>query len=208
MNRARIVFTSSRRDDAEAVVALLAAGGVRARAVAMIGEDLLSAAELGKPLPSAGFDVLVAHADASQAEAILKRFTDWSRQDDDHALAAPPEPRPPALPRECCPNCGRGRTTACPWCGAAGSDFPDADPPPWSMEDAAVLLLCPQCDEPFVPRYLNRCEWCEHVFENGVDSLEPAESQATELVQGAAAALAATGIGVALFLMLLAALSR
>jgi hypothetical protein len=27
-----------------------------------------------------------------------------------------------------------------------------------------LLVLCPTCDEPFVPRFPARCEWCGHRF--------------------------------------------
>jgi hypothetical protein len=31
------------------------------------------------------------------------------------------------------------------------------------------MLMCPTCDEPFVPVYLRRCEWCGHEFPDGTE---------------------------------------
>lgn len=31
------------------------------------------------------------------------------------------------------------------------------------------MLMCPTCDEPFVPEYLRRCEWCGHEFPDGTE---------------------------------------
>ncbi len=40
-----------------------------------------------------------------------------------------------------------------------------------------VMVICPTCDEPFVPGHANRCEWCGHRFPDGyhvdVDTTEP-----------------------------------
>jgi hypothetical protein len=91
-----------------------------------------------------------------------------------------------------CPECGRKRHTMCPICETAGTDFPPADS--ISGGDETDLegtddpgdplgrqpLLCPMCDEPFIPNYLRECEWCNHDFGHGVEkpfafdeSLEP-----------------------------------
>jgi hypothetical protein len=80
-----------------------------------------------------------------------------------------------------CPQCGRKRHTMCPICETAGSDFPPADS--ISGDDETELegtddpgdplgrrpLLCPMCDEPFIPNYLRECEWCNYDFGYGVD---------------------------------------
>jgi Putative prokaryotic signal transducing protein len=74
-----------------------------------------------------------------------------------------------------CPHCNRPRHTSCPVCGTAGSSFPQAYLP---TEEAAagtlttsvpqrLLVVCPTCDEPFVPQFLARCEWCGHHFRDG-----------------------------------------
>ncbi len=41
------------------------------------------------------------------------------------------------------------------------------------------MVICPTCDEPFVPAHPNRCEWCGHRFPDGytVDVVEPEHEQ-------------------------------
>jgi len=81
-----------------------------------------------------------------------------------------------------CPECGRKRHTMCPVCETAGSDFPPADS--IAGDDETELegtddpgdplgrqpLLCPVCDEPFIPNYLRECEWCNYDFGYGVEA--------------------------------------
>jgi hypothetical protein len=102
-----------------------------------------------------------------------------------------------------CPSCGRKRHTMCPICETAGSDFPPADS--ISGEDETELegtddpgdplgrrpLLCPMCDEPFVPNYLRQCEWCNFDFGYGLEkpvemdeSLEPVNWRVAVLIAG------------------------
>lgn len=210
MNDARSVFTSSRRDEAEAVAELLAAQGVSTRVIPILGDDLMAAVGAGKPLPSAGFDVLVPSRQQKMAKRLLTRFAAWRDERSGDSPEAIDEEAEEFLEEkavlEVCPECGRARTTACPWCGTAGAVFAAAYQPP-AAQPAPRLLMCPQCDEPFAPRYLRLCEWCDHSFDDGVDALESNSSQAIDLFQGAAGALASTAIGVALFLLLLAALN-
>jgi hypothetical protein len=89
-----------------------------------------------------------------------------------------------------CPNCKHRRQAICPICETAGADFPLADEvaephddDPLAItsaiaDDADPLgrkaLLCPMCDEPFVPEYLRRCEWCGHDFGHGAELPEAA----------------------------------
>jgi hypothetical protein len=88
-----------------------------------------------------------------------------------------------------CPKCHERRQAICPICETAGSDFPLADEisdhdderettiTSAVVEDVDPLgrkpLLCPMCDEPFVPEYLRQCEWCGHDFGHGAE-LPPA----------------------------------
>jgi hypothetical protein len=102
-----------------------------------------------------------------------------------------------------CPSCGRKRHTMCPICETAGSEFPPADT--ISGGDETELegtddpgdplgrrpLLCPMCDEPFVPDYLRQCEWCNFDFGYGLekpleldDSLEPVNWRVGVLIAG------------------------
>ena len=108
-----------------------------------------------------------------------------------------------------CPECDVPRSTRCPICGTAGSDFSAADSgfldvlaPDVAAEAAAAcscgpggcggpglvaeagtpafgeaepdasapMLMCPTCDEPFVPTYLRQCEWCGHEFADGIEA--------------------------------------
>jgi hypothetical protein len=34
----------------------------------------------------------------------------------------------------------------------------------------SLLLICPTCDEPFKPRFLRHCEWCNHDFGTGLET--------------------------------------
>ena len=97
-----------------------------------------------------------------------------------------------------CNDCRKPRHTMCEICGAAGSDFPLADMPPVEElpvqdmtsesssgeTDPGLLVLCPTCDEPFVPEFLRRCQWCDHDFGTGRDydvvPVGPATSQPIE----------------------------
>ena len=52
-----------------------------------------------------------------------------------------------------------------------------------AMEEGPILLLCPQCDEPFTPTFYRLCQSCGHDFGEGVPSPteEPVESNARVL---------------------------
>jgi hypothetical protein len=72
--------------------------------------------------------VLVAEADAARARAIALEFDRRSvsgNQTEDATAAASPA----VLEWPACPRCGRRRTTRCPVCQTAGTDFPAADTP-------------------------------------------------------------------------------
>jgi len=80
-----------------------------------------------------------------------------------------------------CPQCGKRRHTMCPICETAGSDFPPADVLPDDEQDEISgtddpgdplgrrALVCPTCDEPFLPHYLRECEWCNFDFGFGLE---------------------------------------
>ncbi len=75
---------------------------------------------------------------------------------------------PPWWPR--CPGCGAPRLVQCRYCGTAGTGFRLADEVQSepSLEQSRSLLICPTCDEPMAPQYLEECEWCGHRFADGV----------------------------------------
>jgi len=64
-----------------------------------------------------------------------------------------------------CPSCGARRITCCPWCGTWGTAFPRGAPAPDGTSHSR--RICPTCDEPFVPEFSRRCEWCGEMFEVG-----------------------------------------
>lgn len=67
-----------------------------------------------------------------------------------------------------CPDCGRKRTTVCPYCESSGVDFPWADEGDPTEEHPELWIECPVCDSVYEPVYLVRCEWCGHQFRDGV----------------------------------------
>jgi hypothetical protein len=93
-----------------------------------------------------------------------------------------------------CPNCDRPRTAVCPVCGTSGNDFRlgwgdttagtvelNAATEDLAADDEAaeVLVICPGCDESFLPGFLVRCEWCGYRFRSGVEH-EPEEPEPWE----------------------------
>jgi len=98
-----------------------------------------------------------------------------------------------------CPSCSKRRQTVCPICKTAGRAFALGELPvdvdvaditesltstPFLERDfrlhqavssPGVLLVCDGCDEPFPPRFYNRCEHCGHEFGDGIDG-EPDEA--------------------------------
>ncbi len=75
-----------------------------------------------------------------------------------------------------CPKCGAPRITRCPACGMSGTGFPPGDVQP-DPPSPRPLLLCIQCDEPFLPEYAGDCEWCGHEFPDGFRPPEPVETE-------------------------------
>jgi hypothetical protein len=95
-----------------------------------------------------------------------------------------------------CPICAQRRQARCPTCGFAADDFPLADYQEVGATalrasdqrelrvadaelDEALLLMCPQCEEAFRPRFYSRCAACGYFFgegvrlESGDDDLSP-----------------------------------
>ena len=63
-------------------------------------------------------------------------------------------------------SCGHG---GCTPAGLVDNNEPviAADLPP--PEPPQTMLLCPTCDEPFVPDYPRRCVWCGQQFQSGFE---------------------------------------
>jgi len=92
-----------------------------------------------------------------------------------------------------CPECKEPRVTFCPFCEHTGSDFlpvdlqesvedeleefeTEQDPntgrfdlPIVNDTNPAPKAICPDCDEPFAPRYARICGLCSHEFEDGYE---------------------------------------
>lgn len=98
-----------------------------------------------------------------------------------------------------CPQCAAPRITKCPACGTAGTGFPPADKTEEEPSEAVGrLLLCIECDEPFVPEYAHDCEWCGHEFPDG---FRPAEAPEPDRLSPALITMAAITIVVVVGLL-------
>ncbi len=182
------IYTAADSALATSLVQRLADEGISAM---VLNEDLQSGASelVGyHALPR----IVVRQADAPQAQEIAERF---DQQVVDNARRAPngAEGDQPvtvdAWPT--CPACQEPRHTTCTVCGTAGSDFPRADTEFSPLVDREVLkveddggpaleLICPTCDEPFVPEFLRRCQWCGHDFGEGLETDVRPESALAE----------------------------
>ncbi|MHB8954921.1 MAG: hypothetical protein ACYC4U_18265 [Pirellulaceae bacterium] len=111
-----------------------------------------------------------------------------------------------------CAHCRRPRLTVCPICGMAGTSFPlaeylapaaplqssrsrDPDDPPHESEPVAILLMCPQCDEAFPPRFYRHCPECGHDAGEGLSvpggAFSPLSDETLLVITGLLALLAA-----------------
>jgi hypothetical protein len=179
------VYTTAQPYQAHELKNLLAEAGIDAVVLDEACQDALGSASCCcRP---AATRVVVSDQDADSARRIARDFQEQTQsvEPDEGAEAQPPKtetPRPSMAAWPLCPKCGRPRHTSCPVCGTAGNDFSQADPEfaGTLLDDdpAAMVLVCGTCDEPFVPRFLRRCEWCGHDFGEGE---EPRESAAEEL---------------------------
>lgn len=118
------------------------------------------------------------------------------------------------LPWPCCPNCGQRRHTSCPACETAGTTFPPGfmggqatDEERGQQADRKQLVLvCPICDEVFVPGFLARCEWCGYRFADGREAMPAESSEPSEFNGRALAVLAGIVITVAAMIAFFAVL--
>jgi hypothetical protein len=77
-----------------------------------------------------------------------------------------------------CPHCARARLATCPVCETSGTNFapaflPDEEEGQEPSNSRHAQVLCNICDEPFVPRFPARCEWCGHRFADGYETKTP-----------------------------------
>jgi hypothetical protein len=114
-----------------------------------------------------GFDSLVAAQAARGAQQRAAAEAEARRKEAEREERAAFEPAGPASwPR--CPGCQTPRLSRCPACQTRASEFSPAEMPA-GTEAAEPLVLCPECDEPFVPEYARRCHECGHEFPDGFD---------------------------------------
>lgn len=110
-----------------------------------------------------------------------------------------------------CPQCGRLRQTVCPTCGGAGIQFPvaeyqaDAEPQRGSRPSTVretpspdptdgTLLMCPRCDEAFMPRFYRICPACGNDAGEGVELEDRPGEQVSRRVLLAVYGLAAVAV--------------
>jgi len=96
--------------------------------------------------------------------------------------------------------CGAGAQPNCSTCEDSPADdkFQETGQPPGSP--AAVMLICPTCDEAFSPRFYRWCENCGHDFGSGREDEPPEESDTNYRVVWAAVATVAVLIGLWIYL--------
>ncbi len=85
----------------------------------------------------------------------------------DHELCLSAEPGDAGEPLAC--GCGGCAAAAPGEIGPESGGRSDALQDAASQPAALPLLTCTTCDEPFVPHYLKRCEWCGHAFPDGIE---------------------------------------
>lgn len=78
----------------------------------------------------------------------------------------------------CCGPGGCGAATEPPVAAPLSSDCVSGP----HDEPAELLVICPQCDEPFVPQFTRQCEWCNRQFADG----RPPQTFAGEVLNPAA----------------------
>jgi hypothetical protein len=150
-------------EDAHLLKNILADNGIEAH---VVNEDLTSGLGPGMGwIAAAG--VAVSEKDAAVARQIA---SDFDRQEaaDMPAEAAPATvTAPDGIAWPVCPQCGARRTAVCPACQTEGTEFSPADVSPDAEPDEASppMLICPECEEPFVPGYVQRCPQCGYQIE-------------------------------------------
>jgi len=114
-----------------------------------------------------GFDSLVAAQATVEAQQRAAAEAEARRKEAEREEREAFESAGPASwPR--CPGCQTPRLSRCPTCQTCGSEFSPGEMPAGTAA-AEPLVLCPECDEPFVPEYARRCHECGHEFPDGFD---------------------------------------
>ncbi|MHB8968982.1 MAG: hypothetical protein ACYC3X_02775 [Pirellulaceae bacterium] len=131
---------------------------------------------------------------APEGEAEERTWTDWPR----------------------CAHCGRPRLTVCPSCGVAGTQFPLAEylspaaplhssrgrgteAPRQDEDTLEILLVCPQCDEAFRPRFYRHCPECGHDAQEGLQVQSRSAPPLSDATLLALAGLLVTALALVLY---------
>lgn len=192
----RTVYSTEHFGDAQTVRSLLAAEGVSA---VLFRDPFESASSAG----AAHVHIQVAAGDEPAARRVVGRFERSRLEPGADGTVIDAWPRCPecAAPRmTCCPVCqtaghdfpqadpefsvlpepGAAEEPLACGCGSCSGGGPGGESSATLQSDATesngpAMLTCTTCDEPFVPRYLKRCEWCGHTFPDGIEFEMPGD---------------------------------
>jgi hypothetical protein len=187
-----VVYEARTVPEAHELIDRLGNEGIRAVVVEEVAQSQAGTDAIGLPTP---FSVAVHQEEANTARRIAKEFDDELTNRVEHEAEQPDGAESTAAPEESdpwpqCPECDARRVTVCPICKTSGNRFPSADKEYSQTADTGgedqSMVLCPTCDEPFVPQYLRQCEWCGHDFNEGI---EPNHDQVSEPISPRAMAV-------------------
>jgi hypothetical protein len=166
----RVIYVADRPEQAELVRQALERRQIAALVVTERLDDLLletgaalSSEETASQMAGNSPKIVVRSDDALSAEQVVLETVEASRgaRRPRRRLAENTAAARRETPWPCCPRCRRPRLATCPICQTAGTDFRAAFLPDTgedSDEHDSAAVLCPTCDEPFVPRHPARCE--------------------------------------------------
>lgn len=205
-----VVYEARTVPEAHELIDRLGDAGIQAVVVEEVAQSQAGTDAIGLPSP---FSVAVHQEEANTARRIAEAFDDELINRVEHEADQSDTVETATTPDEIdswpqCPECNARRITVCPICKTSGSHFCWADKE-YSQttdtdEENRLMVLCPTCDEPFVPQYLRRCEWCGHGFDDGI---EPDHDQVSELLSPRAMAvilgLVALFVGLLVYFMII-----
>jgi hypothetical protein len=102
----------------------------------------------------------------------------------------PNQPDQSSQPSDSCDSSSCGSSCSCGTQPAESqSAEPEAELPGPDAGPARLTLMCCTCDEPFIPEFPSRCEWCGHEFADGYaleehHDVEPIPAQAMIVIMG------------------------
>ncbi len=208
-----VVYEARTVPEAHELIDRLGDAGIEAVVVEEVAQSQAGTDAIGFPSP---FSVAVGQEEADAARHIAEAFDDEHIAQVEHEAQSPAatEPVEPLdkseesdlWPR--CPECDARRITVCPICKTSGSHLPLADadysPPSEETAERQPMVLCPTCDEPFIPQYLRHCEWCDHDFGAGIEpNHDPVSEPISPGVMGAILGAVQLSLGVGLLHVIL-----